>query len=213
MAQLLENRAIDHIVLSVPNLEEGVRWLETLTGVTATFGGYHPTKGTKNALVNIGNQCYLGILTTDVENQSIEAPRWMGVDLIQSPTITRWSLKSTDLVQDSKILNTYQSDLGTIEGGQRKTSNGQVLAWEMIVPLAEPAVDILPFMTDWQQSDIHPTDSLPVQGELVHLKLSHPTPDTLQPVFDELNVDLVVEKAAIPTIHLVLETAKGRVMI
>ncbi|MEM6318132.1 MAG: VOC family protein [Bacteroidota bacterium] len=213
MTQLLENRAIDHIVLGVPNLEEGVHWLKNLTGVTATFGGYHTTKGTKNALVNIGHQCYLEILATDVENRHIEAPRWMGVDLIQSPTVTRWSLKSTDLAKDSKILNAYQSYLGTIEGGQRKTTNGQVLAWEMIVPLAKPAVDILPFMTDWQQSDSHPTDSLPVQGELVSLNLAHPTPDTLQPVFDKLNVDLVIERAAVPTIHLVLETAKGRVVI
>ena len=153
---MFQKRKIDHIVYAVPDLEEAIDDLENRLGIRPTFGGYHTTKGTKNALVNLGNACYLEILTTDEKNTSVKAPRWMGVDLAGPPQITRWSLKSNQLEEDSKILQDYRVEMGMIEGGQRKMTDGRLLTWDMILPLAAPRVELMPFMTDWQHSDIHP---------------------------------------------------------
>ena len=87
-------RKIDHIVYAVPDLSAACDELEELLGVRPIFGGYHDSQGTKNALLNLGNQCYLELLAVDEANTKIEAPRWMGVDLIQHPRITRWAIKS-----------------------------------------------------------------------------------------------------------------------
>jgi len=149
-------RKIDHIVYAVLNLEEAMQWFEKLTRIAPIFGGFHTTQGTKNALVNLGNNCYLELLAIDEQNTAIAAPRWMGVDRIRKPQITRWSLKTSQSAKDSEVLKEYDAKMGRIQGGQRKMTNGELLVWDMIMPLANPAVEIIPFMTDWQKSTTHP---------------------------------------------------------
>lgn len=203
------NRKIDHIVYAVPNLEKGMENIASLLGVVPKFGGYHTNQGTKNAVLNLGNQCYLEIITTDQNNLKIPPPRWMGVDLISSPKITRWSLKSKNLNRDSIVIKTQNNLMGTIHGGQRKMNDGNLLTWEMILPLAEPEVEIIPFMTDWQNSDIHPTDSLEKKCQLVELYVSHPTPELIQPTFDELDVNLNISKSEIPSLKIKIQCPNG----
>jgi hypothetical protein len=55
-------------------------------GVKPVIGGRHLLHGTKNALINLGNQCYLEILAKDEENPTFKGTRWMGIDLITQPT-------------------------------------------------------------------------------------------------------------------------------
>jgi hypothetical protein len=141
-------REVDHLIYCVPNLEEAIAWFEEQAGVRPVVSGKHPTKGTRNALVNLGNKCYLELLAADYENTSFNGNRWMGVDTIETPTMTRWSLKSEHLQNDSRMLKSYHSAMGVIEGGQRQTSTGEILHWKMSLPLAEPLVEIIPFITD-----------------------------------------------------------------
>ncbi len=209
----MKSRTIDHIVYSVTNLEKAIEYFEKATGVLPVFGGYHLTKGTKNALVNLGNQCYLEILAVDDQNTTIQAPRWMGVDLIQAPQVTRWCLKSDDLQGDSATLKEVNPALGKINGGQRKTATGDLLAWEMILPLATPAVDILPFMVDWKKSAIHPTENLKPEVGFDHLKLFHPEPIKMNAVLGKLGVTVTAQKARHASIKVVLNTPKGLVEI
>ena len=186
-------RQIDHIVYTVPNLAVAMDWFEEISGIRPAFGGYHTTQGTKNAVINLGNSRYLELLAADDNNKDIPPPRWMGVDFLEKAQMTRWSLKSTDLPKDSVILQAYQQEMGRIEGGQRKTTSGSLLTWEMIMPLAAPEVEVLPFMTDWQHSAVHPTAAMPEQCELISMAFTHPTPDLLQPTLVKLglNLDLV----------------------
>ncbi len=156
----IAGRAIDHIVYAVPNLEEAIYFFEKEHGLSPTIGGRHITKGTKNALLNLGMGCYLEILAIDSDNQNVIAPRWMGIDLIKEAKVTRWSLKSDHLEKDQAILRAYQKDMGVIEQGERETPEGSFLRWKMILPLAEPEIELIPFMTDWSLSSFHPTEKL-----------------------------------------------------
>jgi len=202
-------RKIDHIVYAVPDLEKAINEFEKLSGVRPVFGGYHTTKGTKNAIVNLGNECYLEILAIDEENTTVKPPRWMGVDLVKTPQITRWSLKSNQLQQDSDILQKYKSEMGIIQGGQRKTGMGDTLTWEMILPLGTPAVELVPFMTDWQHSAVHPTLHLPQECELVALSFTHPNPNKIQKIFSKLNIDIMVEQGEKAMIKAKIKSPKG----
>ena len=144
---------LDHIVYAVPNLEEAMNWFEAKAGIRPIFGGYHTTQGTQNALLKIGEKCYLELLAIDEENKEVTTPRWMGIDLITQPKITRWAIQSSNLQTDSKVLRTYNMEMGNITGGQRKKSDGKLLTWELTMPLAEPEVEVMPFLIDWQKGE------------------------------------------------------------
>ena len=202
-------RVIDHLVYAVPDLEKAMDDFENLTGIRPTFGGYHTTKGTKNAVVNLGNACYLEFLAIDENNEKISAPRWMGIDFIEKTQMTRFALKSENLEKDSAILKKYAAEMGEISGGARKTSDDKLLKWEMILPLAAPAVEIAPFMCDWSQSEVHPTDSMPQECELIGLHFTHTHPESVTSLFNELDVDLNVIEGEKATIIAEINTPKG----
>ena len=45
---------MDHLVFAAPDLDEGVRHIETHLGVATSSGGRHAGYGTKNRLVGLG---------------------------------------------------------------------------------------------------------------------------------------------------------------
>ena len=206
-------RQIDHIVYTVPDLAAAMDWFEEISGIRPAFGGYHTTQGTKNAVVNLGNQRYLEILAADEENTAIQPPRWMGVDFLEQAQMTRWSLKSTNLPADSHTLKGYDLEMGRIEGGQRKTTSGNLLTWEMIMPLAAPQLEVMPFMTDWQNSAVHPTDTMSEQCQLIGMKFTHPTPDLLVPTLTKLALDLDLTAGETISIKAIIQCPKGIITI
>ena len=180
--------------------------------MTPTFGGYHKTLGTKNALVNLGDECYFEILAID-DNSPINPPRWMGIDLITKPTITRWALKSENLEEDSLILKNYNPKLADIKSGQRTLTSGDVLKWKLTMPLSEPAVEVAPFLLDWSASSAHPTQNLPVHCQLEEIKFSHPSPDSILPVFEYFGFENFLKKGEEEKIVIKLKTPNGIVEI
>lgn len=204
-------REIDHIVYAVPDLDQTLQDFQAKTGIFPVFGGYHKNQGTKNALVNIGNGAYLELIAIDQENTAIGPPRWMGVDLIAEAQVTRWSLKSDQLAQDSKALRAFDDHMGVIEGGQRKTAHGDLLSWMMILPLAEPAVEIAPFVTNWGTNSIHPTQNLPQVFPLLDIQFYHPDPASLSVLWRQLGLSYPIQQGSTPQIKIVLDSPKGRV--
>ena len=183
------NRTIDHLVYAVPDLEIAMDNLEEQLGVRPVLGGTHPKQGTKNALLHLGGQTYLELLAVDSDNTTIFNGRWMGIDLITAPQFTRWAIHSTDLENDVSLLKKHKPQLATIQGGQRAMTNGKLLQWELSMPLAKPAVELLPFFIDWQHSAAHPCDNLSPQCRLVDFQLYHPKPDLLNDLFQKLAIE------------------------
>ena len=205
-------RHIDHIVYAVPNLERACTDLESSLGVKPSFGGYHKTKGTMNALLNLGNLCYLEILAVDESNKTITSPRWMGVDLVEEPRITRWAIKSQNLKSDQELLQQYNPEMGEIFGGSRQTPSGDLLEWEMILPLANPEIELAPFMVNWAANSIHPTENLDAECLLVAIEFGHQTPDSSQGLFKKLSIDQSIKSAAEIEISIRIRTTSGDIM-
>ena len=201
---------IDHIVLSVPNLKEGILWVEKKLGIRPIYGGQHLTEGTHNALLNLGNECYLELLAIDISNKKINAPRWMGIDLIKKPAITRWAVKSDNLEQEIEFLKNVNPLLGNYKSGSREKSDGSILRWQLSIPLPEPKIEVTPFLIDWGNST-HPSTSLETQCELVDLKFEHPEPTKIQKVMTNLNLDFEIKKGREARISVVIQTEEGMV--
>lgn len=209
-----QTRNIDHIVYSVNDLDLAISEFEEKLGVRPVFGGYHKTQGTKNALINLNQGIYLELIAIDKDNTAVKAPRWMGIDLLTKPQITRWALKSSTLSQDSEVLKSYDHSMGSIKGGSRHTSEGSLLKWELIMPLTAPEVEIAPFMVDWSDSEIHPSDQLPdMNCKLISLEGTHPNPASLLPMFEALNFDFKLSRNTNVSIKAIIDCPKGTIEI
>lgn len=207
------SRIIDHIVYCVPNLELAIKDLESRLGIRPTIGGRHINKGSKNALVHLGEASYLEVLAIDTNNKLAKVPRWMGLDLISNSCVTRWCLKSENLFMDAEVLQKTDANLGQIDEGKRALSNGQFLTWKMIMPLAEPVIDILPFMTDWTASSSHPCDQLDQVCKLKNLHLFHPNPEYINQTLRALGSSHLVTYGPIPKINIEVEGPNGLITL
>lgn len=205
-------RHIDHIVYAVPDLEEACDYLEGTLEVKPVFGGYHKTKGTKNALLNLGDRCYLEILAIDKANDSITESRWMGVDLITESQITRWAINSNSLVDDQKKLREYNVNMGEIFGGSRETPSGGLLQWEMILPLASPTIELAPFMVNWSPSSIHPSEALANECSLIDINFSQSKSESTEKLFTDLGIDSHIHHSTESKIVIQIKTPSGKII-
>ncbi len=206
-------RIVDHIVYAVHNLESAIQQFDHLLGCRPVLGGKHQNQGTKNAVMHLGDQIYLELLTIDHENIEVMPPRWMGIDQLEEPAATRWALKSSDLKHDRSVLKNFDPTLGKIQKGKRELANGELLSWQMILPSNGSQIDLIPFMCDWQNSDVHPTDQMQLACQLLEVKLSHPNPESLQPLFDQLSIEQQIHKSEKPELKILLKCPNGIVEI
>lgn len=203
---------VDHIVFCAPTLESGIDYILERTGIQATYGGRHLSRGTHNAIFKLGNHSYFEILAPDPENKNIPPPRWMGVDLIENPRITRWAIKSDTIVKDAKILSNYKPMYGHVQSGSRALKDGALLSWQLTDPLSEPAVEVVPFLLDWQEST-HPSATLPDVCKFIGVKLEHPDHSAIRKAVNPLDIDVLINPADKQRIIVTLDTSKGVVEI
>ncbi len=187
---------------------------ESLLGVRPLFGGNHQSFGTKNALINLDKGIYLELLAADETNTTASKPRWMGVDCLTKNQITRWALKSDSLRNDRETLKKYHSQMGDLKQGSRNNKQGTLLSWELLMPLADPEVEVVPFIIDWSKSERHPSDMLPnMNCSFVALTGTHPQPEIFTDLFKKLGFDLCIDKGEEPALKLQLESPCGRVIL
>lgn len=209
----MERRQIDHIVYSVLDLDKAMNEIENQLGIRPIFGGYHKTQGTKNALLDLDSGCYLEILAIDHDNIDIKSPRWMGIDYLCEPRITRWALKSDNIESDSEILKSHNDEMGTIYQGSRKTTTEETLAWKMILPLASPDIELVPFMVDWSDSTFHPTEKLQKGCSLKEISFAGSAADIQNPIFNELGISNIISNTDNTEISVTIEGPDGFIIL
>lgn len=200
---------IDHLVYATPDLPRGVREIEELTGITPTPGGQHPGRGTRNALVDLGDGAYLEIIAPDPDQPAPPTPRWFGVDAVTTSRLTAWSVKSAELPDLRRRAIDNAIPLGQLRSGARQRADGATLAWKITdpVPLVEDGA--IPFFIDWTGSP-HPSESAARGATLVELRLEHPNPDEIRRMLRALDLDIGVSAAEQAAIVATIEGPRGR---
>jgi len=195
-------------------LDEALTSFEKKLGVRPIFGGYHSTFGTKNALINLGNNIYLELLAADDHNTSVPPPRWMGVDLLTKNQITRFAIRSNTLKKDSEVLKKFNREMGNIGSGSRNTAEGAILQWQLIMPLPTPEIELVPFVLDWSKTEKHPSELLPNMGcQFVEIYGTHPNPNEFTDVLKSLDYNLTIKKADQTSLRLILNSPHGIIEI
>jgi hypothetical protein len=88
---------VDHLVYATPDLDASIRDLEALLGARASIGGQHLGRGTRNALITIGERAYLEIIGPDPDQPAPNGPRWFNIDALDRPRLVAWAAHGTDL--------------------------------------------------------------------------------------------------------------------
>lgn len=168
--------AIDHLVYTCANLEDGIARIEALTGVRAAYGGSHPGIGTHNALLSLGEDAYLEIIAPDTSQPPPAKPRPFGLDThtygqanggghLVAFAVHPTSGASIELVAATFALE--GADPGPIRSMSRRKPDGSELRWRLTA--LEPAAGPRPWVIDWSGAAAHPAKTSPKGCSLVSL--------------------------------------------
>ena len=198
---------LDHILWAAPDLDEGSRLFESLTGLAPARGGSHPGFGTRNSLVSLGDGTYFEIIAPDPD-QSLTGNRGEQIAALARPGLLTFALRCNEL---STIRTAAESAGLTIEGPvamSRTRLDGVVLAWSILYLHHDVLREAVPFVIDWGASP-HPSSTAPAGCRLHAFMALHPDPEPLVSIYRALGVPVEVKRAVRPGFMAVLATPNG----
>lgn len=177
-------------------------------GVEPVPGGHHPVYGTRNALVALGDACYLEIIGPDPKVLERAEVHVFGIHELPEPRLVTWAANAQDLEALTSTARREGVDLGTVSQGSRQRPDGTELTWNFTDPLAARNGGVLPFFIDWGNTE-HPAKSLPRKCELLELTLLHPHAQNVEQRLRAVGIDLPVAPAEEPRVAARIRTPKG----
>lgn len=202
---------LDHVLLGVAELEDGIAWVEKQTGVKAAQGGSHPGAGTHNALLSLGNRQYLEIIAPDPKQKSTSGL----VSLLKKfliPQPFSWAASTPDI---ELLANKLRGAGLTIDGpqpGSRMRPDGRRLQWKTIRLSGQP-YGLVPFFIEWTSDTIHPSVDSPLGCQLAGLELHDPEPDVTSQLMRKLGIEVEIQKGTEPGLKVQLDCPEGSVVL
>ena len=197
--------AFDHILLGAADLDSGIRWVEERTGARAKFGGNHPGRGTRNALLSLGRNHYLEIIAPDPEQANVPDDREL--KQLASPRIIQWAIHSEDIAAAKREAEAAGVKTIGPQPGSRQRPDGKLLRWQTLG--IEETTPLVPFFIQWETGTVHPSSDAPPLGTPKSLRFETPQPDELLRILRGAGIEADIRQAAQPRIVLLVETAKG----
>jgi len=201
---------MDHLVLAVPDLVQGVELMERLTGVRAQLGGQHPGRGTHNALLSLGGRQYLEIIAIDPRQgkpQELLFPELAG---LRTPRLIAWAVAVASLADTARRAKAANlASVGPLAGA-RVQAAGAMLSWQTL-RVSSAAIAGLPFFIEWGDGAAHPSQTSPLGCELVSLVIEHDTVEDMRRALISLGVEAVVRPGPRFALKARLKTPKGDV--
>jgi hypothetical protein len=177
---------LDHLVVAVRSLPEGIAEFERLTGIQAAVGGKHPGRGTENALVSLGGGAYLEIIAPQsgvTLSPRVEAMR--GLDRLR---IIGWAVSVSDVDEGATARRSAGFAVQPPQPGSRVTPSGERLEW-LTFDLDDRSVSVAPFFIRWSPSTKHPSTMAPGGCTLSQLALQDPKSDRVSAALAALGVE------------------------
>lgn len=200
---------LDHILLGCSDLDAGIAFVEKQTGVRAAFGGVHPGRGTRNALLSLGEKHYLEIIALDPAQTG--APDHYGLQKLTEPRLVNWAAHPGDLAQFATRLRSAKLAFDGPTPGSRKRPDGRLLQWKTL-NLLDDHHGILPFFIEWSAGTVHPSADAPSGCHIVSFSLSAPNDHELQRLCTVLDLDVPVSHSDLPHLAARISGPDGRLL-
>jgi len=199
---------VDHIMWGARNLDDGIAFIEARTGVKAVFGGVHPKRGTRNALVSLGKRQYLEIMSLDPAQPGVRDERTTQLEQLTSPRILTWAAWTRDIDALDTRLRAAGFETSGIAPGSRAKPDGTLLKWRTL-SIAGQDNDLVPFVIEWDPSSTHPAADSPAGCTIKELRLEHPDPAKINRFLEAMGLRARASRGARPSISALLSTPKG----
>jgi len=200
---------LDHILLGCSDLDRGIDFVEKHTGVRAAFGGVHPGRGTRNALLSLGERHYLEIIAPDP--QQSDAPDHYGLLKLAEPRLVGWAAHPGDLDQFATRLRAASIDFDGPNPGSRKRPDGRLLQWKTL-NLKDDHYGLLPFFIEWSADTIHPSADAPLGCKIVRFELAAPNDAEINHLCALLSLDVPIAHSDKPQLRARIEGPGGKLM-
>ncbi len=175
---------LDHRMYASADLDSAIRQFEILSGIAADRGGSHPGRGTRNALLSLGDSAYLELMAPDPA-QRLEGTFGATFVRMKRPQIHAYIVKGRDL----EGTQTKLAKLGInteLRAMSRKTPNNELLQWRLLIPLTNPFGEFVPRVIDWMETP-HPSETSVSGCTLQAFEIGHPEAEQLGAVMDALD--------------------------
>ena len=197
---------LDHIILGCNDLDKGIDLVEENTGVRPAIGGVHPGRGTRNALLSLGERRYLEIIAPDpAQSQIVHYPQ---IRQMKDPRLIGWAVHPPDI---AAIANQLRENKIVFQGpadGSRKRPDGQILNWKTI-NLTDDRHGLLPFFIEWSADSVHPSKDAPKRCSLAYFEILNDEPDELSAIIKRIGLDLPVQRSDKPRLRALISGPKG----
>jgi hypothetical protein len=201
--------ALDHLLLGIADLDQGIAWVRQKTGVKAMIGGSHPGAGTRNALISLGNRQYLEIVSLDPsQNQAGRIAAL--IQNLQIPQVITWAASTRDINKLSQRARAASHEIEGPSSGERHKPDGGILKWRTVRIISRFA-DVIPFFIEWGPGVTHPSKDSPSGCRLEALEIEHPEDKELRKTLQEFGINVLVNQGNKPRLKAILSTPMGRV--
>jgi hypothetical protein len=201
---------VDHLILGIRDLDEGIRRFEERTGVRPMVGGEHPGRGTRNALVSLGPGLYVEILAPQAG--APDSGMAAGLRALADLTPMGWAVSVRDVEAARRRLGAAGFGLSGVMPGARARPDGSRLEWQTF-GVEKPQIAGVPFFIRWGDRTTHPSQDSPAGCHLEALRVLTPNDDDLRRALAALPLDIPVEEAVRPGMEVRLRCPKGTVRL
>ena|SRR5277367_1838209 len=201
---------LDHILLGCSDLDGGIDFVEKHTGVRAAFGGVHPGRGTRNALLSLGDRRYLEIIAPDPQQPG--APDHYGLLRLTQPRLVGWAAHPGDLNELAARLRNANIAFDGPNPGSRKRPDGRLLQWNTL-NLKDDHAGLLPFFIEWNSDTVHPSVDAPAGCRIVRFEIATPEPEQMSKTAAILGLDVKIIKAEHAQLRATIAGPKGELAL
>jgi hypothetical protein len=201
---------LDHILLGCTDLTTGINFVEKHTGVRAAFGGVHPGRGTRNALLSLGEKRYLEIIALDPLQS--DAPDHYGLAPLIVPRLVGWAAHPGDLDQFATRLRNANITFDGPNPGSRKRPDGRILQWKTL-NLKDDLGGLLPFFIEWSADTSHPSLDAPRGCHLARFQLLTPDPEKLRSEATTMALDVEIQKSEKPQLRATISCSGKELLL
>ena len=203
---------IDHLVLAGGDLETGIERFHERLGVRPVMGGRHPGWGTWNAIVGLGDRCYLELIAPDPTS---DLPAHLRPEIFtgeDSFLLKGWlaAVERPEGIRQRLLAGGV--DPGRILDGSRELPDGGRLEWSLSDPMVRIMDGVVPLMIDWGHSS-HPADGAPSGCHLKSLVLEHPESAAANGILGMMDLPASVMGGSCPLLRATLATPNGEVVL